>query len=131
MNDGARRGLTKLQARLAELEPQAKRATDALAVLTQTVAADLGSLPEQVRKFIEATTPNDDPIAMRRAIDAARASGLGAVAAAQSAQPANMKAAGTNPAPAQATQPKDPRTMTPAEYAAYKAQVLAEIAAPR
>jgi hypothetical protein len=77
----------KATARIAELEPLARRASVQDAVLKQTAEQQLGTLPESTRKFIEATTSADDPVARLTAINAARAHGLGA-APAGSAPPA-------------------------------------------
>lgn len=106
----------RLTKQVSELEPRAKRAADLEKALADSVAADLATLPQEVREFIEATV-GDDPVARRRAIDTARAKKLGAAAAPPPS--ANLKAGGTPP-PAGQAPAKRPAQMTDAEFAAFE-----------
>jgi hypothetical protein len=103
----------RVQAKLAELEPKAKGYDEARTVLAETVSADLAALPANVRAFIESTTP-DDPVARRRALNAARANGLMPTGAnpAAPATPAAPPNPATTIAPAGPTTPKPAGTLT-------------------
>lgn len=113
----------RLQKQLEELSPLAAKAKSYEATIAATLEAEEKLIPEAKRGLL-ALAP-ESPADRLAWLAKAKATGLFAEAAAAAAQPATTRAGGTAPASKQPTPAKSVKDMTPEEYAAHKARVLA------
>jgi hypothetical protein len=109
------------------------RVNDLMAIVSEDVARDLASVPENVRATVRSLA-GDDPIAQRRVLATLRANGVtgpvvlppGATTAVPSGQPA--PAADVSPDAAHLAEYERARTVAPQYAAAYRSQHAASIA---
>lgn len=112
----------RLAKQLEELTPLAAKAKQYEALVASTLEAEEKAIPESKRALL-ALAP-EEPAQRLAWLAKAKGTGLFADATAP-AQPATTRAGGTAPSPSTPTAKKSTRDMTPEEYAAHKARVLA------
>lgn len=114
----------RLAKQLEELTPLAAKAKQYEELVASTLEAEEKAIPESKRALL-ALAP-EEPAQRLAWLAKAKSTGLFADATATAtAQPATTRAGGTAPSPSTPTAKKSTRDMTPEEYAAHKARVLA------